>query len=85
MLNGSSRIRSLHGRFVPFTPSHYHLRPIKRLASLAPPKIILQAAEIGIEHNLGLTCDPIDGLVQVPCIVRPSLLSLTSTLQPVQR
>jgi len=28
-----------------------------------------QAAEIGIEHNLGLTCDPIDGLVQVPCIV----------------
>ena len=29
-----------------------------------------QAAEIGIEHNLGLTCDPIDGLVQVPCIVR---------------
>ena len=29
----------------------------------------MQAAEIGIEHNLGLTCDPIDGLVQVPCIV----------------
>jgi hypothetical protein len=28
-----------------------------------------QAAEIAIEHNLGLTCDPIDGLVQVPCIV----------------
>ncbi|KAF4611097.1 hypothetical protein D9613_006797 [Agrocybe pediades] len=33
----------------------------------------LQAAEIGIEHNLGLTCDPIDGLVQVPCIERNSL------------
>ncbi|CAL1714813.1 unnamed protein product [Somion occarium] len=31
------------------------------------------AAEIGIEHNLGLTCDPIDGLVQVPCIERNSL------------
>ncbi|EJU03904.1 L-serine ammonia-lyase [Dacryopinax primogenitus] len=37
------------------------------------PEIILQAAEIGIEHNLGLTCDPIDGLVQVPCIERNSL------------
>lgn len=35
----------------------------------APPEKVLQAAEIGIEHNLGLTCDPIDGLVQVPCIV----------------
>ncbi|TFK91713.1 L-serine ammonia-lyase [Polyporus arcularius HHB13444] len=39
----------------------------------ASPETILQAAEIGIEHNLGLTCDPIDGLVQVPCIVRNSL------------
>ena len=44
-----------------------------------------QAAEIGIEHNLGLTCDPIDGLVQVPCIVshapRPwSALSLFTRL-----
>lgn len=28
-----------------------------------------------IEHNLGLTCDPIDGLVQVPCIVRARLAS----------
>ncbi|KDQ19049.1 hypothetical protein BOTBODRAFT_103013 [Botryobasidium botryosum FD-172 SS1] len=35
----------------------------------ASPEIIAQSAEIGIEHNLGLTCDPIDGLVQVPCIV----------------
>jgi len=85
MLDGSSRVRSLYGRFVSRSPSPYHLRPTKRLTTLAPPKIILQAAEIGIEHNLGLTCDPIDGLVQVPCIVRPSLLSLTSTLQPVQR
>jgi len=38
----------------------------------ASPETVLQAAEIGIEHNLGLTCDPIDGLVQVPCIVRLS-------------
>jgi hypothetical protein len=39
----------------------------------ASPGVVLQAAEIGIEHNLGLTCDPIDGLVQVPCIERNSL------------
>ncbi|BGP16161.1 hypothetical protein JCM10213v2_004156 [Rhodosporidiobolus nylandii] len=37
------------------------------------PSQVLQAAEIGIEHSLGLTCDPIDGLVQVPCIERNSL------------
>lgn len=28
------------------------------------------AAEMGLEHHLGLTCDPIDGLVQIPCIER---------------
>lgn len=32
-----------------------------------------QAAEIGIEHNLGLTCDPIKGLVQIPCIERNAM------------
>lgn len=32
-----------------------------------------QAAEIGMEHNLGLTCDPIGGLVQVPCIERNAM------------
>ena len=31
------------------------------------------AAEIGLEHNLGLTCDPVAGLVQVPCIERNGL------------
>ena len=31
------------------------------------------AAEIGIEHNLGLTCDPIGGLVQIPCIERNAM------------
>jgi L-serine dehydratase len=31
------------------------------------------AAEIGMEHNLGLTCDPIDGLVQIPCIERNAI------------
>ncbi len=34
---------------------------------------IENAAEIGIEHNLGLTCDPIGGLVQVPCIERNTM------------
>ncbi|MGE0171463.1 MAG: L-serine ammonia-lyase [Oligoflexales bacterium] len=32
-----------------------------------------QAAEIGMEHNLGLTCDPIGGLVQIPCIERNAM------------
>ena len=32
-----------------------------------------EAAEIGMEHNLGLTCDPIGGLVQVPCIERNAM------------
>lgn len=36
----------------------------------------LNAAEIGIEHNLGLTCDPIAGLVQVPCIERNAMAAV---------
>lgn len=36
----------------------------------------LNAAEIGLEHNLGLTCDPIAGLVQVPCIERNAMASI---------
>jgi L-serine dehydratase len=32
-----------------------------------------EAAEIGMEHNLGLTCDPIGGLVQIPCIERNAM------------
>jgi L-serine dehydratase len=39
----------------------------------ATPKQIESAAEIGMEHNLGLTCDPIAGLVQVPCIERNTM------------
>ena len=31
---------------------------------------VLNAAEIGLEHHLGMTCDPLGGLVQVPCIER---------------
>lgn len=37
------------------------------------PQQVEQAAEIGMEHNLGLTCDPIKGLVQVPCIERNAM------------
>ena len=39
---------------------------------------IEQAAEIGMEHNLGMTCDPIRGLVQVPCIERNSMGAMKS-------
>ncbi|NZA28308.1 L-serine ammonia-lyase [Luteimonas sp. SJ-92] len=37
------------------------------------PGKIENAAEIGMEHNLGLTCDPIGGLVQIPCIERNAM------------
>ncbi|MEM8883739.1 MAG: L-serine ammonia-lyase [Planctomycetota bacterium] len=57
------------------------------------PRRVETAAEIAIEHNLGLTCDPIRGLVQAPCIERNAMgvakawsaaqLSLHSTLSEV--
>ena len=34
------------------------------------------AAEIGMEHNLGLTCDPVGGLVQIPCIERNAIAAV---------
>ncbi len=37
-----------------------------------------QAAEIGMEHHLGLTCDPVGGLVQVPCIERNAVASVSA-------
>ncbi|MDO4239795.1 L-serine ammonia-lyase [Micrococcus sp.] len=40
------------------------------------PLQVENAAEIGIEHNLGLTCDPVGGLVQVPCIERNAIASV---------
>lgn len=40
------------------------------------PNQVENAAEIGMEHNLGLTCDPIGGLVQVPCIERNAMASI---------
>lgn len=39
----------------------------------ATPEQVTIAAEIGMEHNLGLTCDPVGGLVQVPCIERNAI------------
>ncbi|AHE55878.1 L-serine ammonia-lyase [Sphingomonas sanxanigenens] len=42
----------------------------------ATPGQIENAAEIGMEHNLGLTCDPVGGLVQVPCIERNAVGSV---------
>lgn len=40
------------------------------------PSQVENAAEIGLEHNLGLTCDPVGGLVQVPCIERNAIASI---------
>jgi L-serine dehydratase len=40
------------------------------------PQQVENAAEIGMEHNLGLTCDPIGGLVQVPCIERNAIAAV---------
>jgi len=39
---------------------------------------VLNAAEIGLEHHLGLTCDPVGGLVQVPCIERNAIGASTA-------
>ena len=40
------------------------------------PEQAENAAEIGMEHNLGLTCDPVGGLVQIPCIERNAIASV---------
>ncbi|MFF0467003.1 L-serine ammonia-lyase [Micromonospora zamorensis] len=40
------------------------------------PEQVENAAEIGMEHNLGLTCDPVGGLVQIPCIERNAVASI---------
>lgn len=36
------------------------------------------AAEMGLEHNLGMTCDPVDGMVQIPCIERNAVASISA-------
>lgn len=40
------------------------------------PEQVCAAAEIGMEHNLGLTCDPVGGLVQIPCIERNAIAAV---------
>jgi L-serine dehydratase len=40
------------------------------------PQQVENAAEIGMEHNLGLTCDPVGGLVQIPCIERNAVAAI---------
>ena len=40
------------------------------------PEQVCFAADIGMDHNLGLTCDPVAGQVQVPCIERNAIASL---------
>ena len=40
------------------------------------PRQVENAAEIAMEHNLGLTCDPVGGLVQIPCIERNAMASV---------
>jgi L-serine dehydratase len=42
------------------------------------PAQVLMAAEIAMEHHLGLTCDPVGGLVQIPCIERNTMGAITA-------
>ena len=46
------------------------------------PEQAENAAEIGMEHNLGLTCDPVGGLVQIPCIERNAVGSVQAITPP---
>ncbi len=48
----------------------------------ATPEQLCNAAEIGLEHNLGLTCDPVGGLVQVPCIERNAIAAVKAIHPP---
>ena len=43
-----------------------------------PPEQVENAAEIAMEHHLGLTCDPVGGLVQIPCIERNAIAASTA-------
>lgn len=42
------------------------------------PQQVENAAEIAMEHHLGLTCDPVGGLVQIPCIERNAVAASTA-------
>lgn len=43
-----------------------------------PIEIVANAAEIALEHHLGMTCDPVDGYVQIPCVERNAVGSITA-------
>src|SRR3974377_1452233 len=45
-------------------------RAFSAQAMESPPQVIENAAESALEHHLGMTCDPVAGYVQVPCIER---------------
>jgi L-serine dehydratase len=47
-------------------------------AHAASPQIVERAAEIALEHHLGLTCDPVCGYVQIPCIERNAVGAVTA-------
>jgi L-serine dehydratase len=44
------------------------------------PQQVMMAAEIAMEHHLGLTCDPIGGLVQIPCIERNTMGAIKAVM-----
>jgi L-serine dehydratase len=48
------------------------------------PAQVENAAEIGMEHHLGLTCDPVGGLVQIPCIERNAIASVQADYENTQ-
>ena len=69
----------INGRILLLEPRRLAARNVaQRLAELlgASPEQVCVAAEIGMEHNLGLTCDPVAGQVQVPCIERNAIASV---------
>jgi L-serine dehydratase len=55
---------------------HYYTRFVPGADSDGVVRFLLTAAAIGLEHNLGLTCDPVGGLVQIPCIERNAIASV---------
>ena len=60
------------------TASHagFNARARQIVAERGTPEQVENAAEIGMEHHLGLTCDPVGGLVQIPCIERNAIASV---------
>jgi len=49
------------------------------------PEQVENAAEIALEHHLGMTCDPVRGLVQVPCIERNGLGAIKAVSETMRQ